>query len=343
MMIRVFLLVIDQLAGHWAENVKVMDDVPPVNIWDYAMLGYIPNFRRLIEEGIFCFAWNMGICDTTHAMKYLATGRYNADPYWTSRGGWSYYPRTEDNPGPIGLFEFAQHYDPDRIHPACFTTDHWIAPGYFYTAGYPIALSAYHPDDEVWHKFAKPYLNSHEKWNLIYVYFPVMDAVSHCPSYRRVNPHVRSSKHSYMLHLDSLLGDVIDFLKVKGFWNDTFLILASDHGYHAACTVAHNMGVKTANWCCDHPAPYDCEVWDFENDRSTGQYSGGPRRTLFMISGGALDEEFRGRILRRAEIIDVAATISDIIDIPYKCEGTSIFEKKNEMINITDLKSQEAT
>jgi len=48
-------------------------------------------------------------------------------------------------------------------------------------------------------------------------------------------------------------------------------------------------------------------------------------------------------ILRRAEIIDVAATISDIIDIPYKCEGTSIFEKKNEMINITDLKSQEAT
>ena len=50
-----------------------------------------------------------------------------------------------------------------------------------------------------------------------------------------------------------------------------------------------------------------------------------------MISGGALDEEFKGKILKHCEIIDVAATISDILDVPYKCEGTSIFKRKNEM------------
>jgi len=52
-----------------------------VNTWDYARLGLAPNFRRLVEEGLFCFAWNMGECDTPHGMKYLATGRYDAGPY----------------------------------------------------------------------------------------------------------------------------------------------------------------------------------------------------------------------------------------------------------------------
>jgi len=134
-----------------------------------------------------------------------------------------------------------------------------------------------------------------------------------------------------MLHLDSLLSDIVNFLKLKRFWDETFLIIASDHGYHAACTVAHKMNVKTPNWCCDHPAPYDCEVWDFNLNRSTKQYSGGPRRTLLMISGGALDEKFKCKVLKHCEIIDVAATISDILDIPYKCEGTSILKRKNEM------------
>jgi len=50
-----------------------------------------------------------------------------------------------------------------------------------------------------------------------------------------------------------------------------------------------------------------------------------------MISGGALDEEFKCKVLKHCEIIDVAATISDILDIPYKCEGTSILKRKNEM------------
>jgi len=334
---RVLLLVIDQLPGHWAEGVEVAKGVPPVNVWDYARLGFTPNFRRLIEEGVFCFCWNMGECDTPHGMKYLATGRYDAAPYWITVEGWPYYPRTPENPGPMGLFEYAQHYAPSRVRPACFTTDHWIAPGYFYTAGYPVALSAYFPDDLMWREFVRPYLSKRTDWNLVYVYFPVMDSVSFCPSYQRHTPHPRSSKHAYMLHLDALLGEIVEFLEARRLWEETFLILASDHGYHAACSTARKLGATSPNWCCDHPPPHDCEVWDFEGDRSTGRYSGCTRRTLFLVSGGALDSKLRGKALKRAEIIDVAPTIADIIDVPYECEGTSIFQRGGEAVSLNTL------
>ena len=329
---KVLLIVIDQLPGHWTPGVEVVPGFPPVNVWDYVRKGFVKNFRYLVENGLFAFAWNMGICDTAHGMKYLATGRYNAEPYWTSVNGWPYYPRKKGGEGPIGLFEFAQHYAPTRIKPACFTTDHWIAPGYFYTAGYPIALSAYHPDEKTWREYAKPYLEKKKDWNLVYIYFPVMDAISYCPSYAEKTANPKETKHSYMLYLDTLIDEVIEFLKSSNVWDETYLILASDHGYHAACTVAKKKGAETPNKCMDHPPPYDCNVWDFQNNRDTGQYSGGPRRTTFIVSGGALEEKFRGKIVEYAEIIDVAPTIAEILDIPYECEGTSLFKKK--MLNL---------
>ena len=332
---RVLLIVIDQLPGHWVNGVEVAEGIPPVNVWDYARLGFTPNFHRLIREGVFCFAWNKGECDTPHGMKYLATGRYDAAPYWTTANGWPYYPRTQDNPGPIGLFEFAQHYAPGRIRPACFTTDHWIAPGYFYTAGYSVALSAYYPDELVWREFARPYLRKRREWNLVYIYFPVMDSVSFCPSYQKHAPHPRSSKHAYMLFLDSLIGEVVEFLEYNKLWDETYLILASDHGYHAGCSTARKVGATSSNWCCDHPPPHDCEVWDFDEDKSTGRYSGCTRRVLFLVSGGALDPNLREKVLRDVEIIDVAPTIADILDIPYECEGKSILKRKSEMISVS--------
>lgn len=334
---RVLLLVIDQLPGHWVEGVEVAKGIPPVNVWDYARMGFTPNFRRLIENGLFCFTWNKGDCDTPHGMKYLATGRYNAAPFWTSVDKWPYYPRKEDNPGPIGLFEFAQHYAPSRIKPACFTTDHWIAPGYFYTAGYPIALSAYYPDEKVWRDFVAPYLMKRKEWNLVYVYFPVMDSVSYCPSYQEPFTDPKSSKHAYMLFLDSLIGEIVKFLKTNKLWDETYFILASDHGYHAGCSVARKAGATTPNRCCDHPPPWDCEVWDFEADKSTGKYSGCARRTLFLITGGALENSLRGKVLKYAEIIDVAPTIAEIIDVPYECEGTSVFERISEVVSLEEV------
>ncbi|RLF22849.1 MAG: hypothetical protein DRN15_07845 [Thermoprotei archaeon] len=117
------------------------------------------------------------------------------------------------------------------------------------------------------------------------MYFPVMDSVSFCPIYQEPMPHPRSSKHAYMLFLDSLLGEIIEYLVYNKLWEETYLILAPDHGYHAGCSTARKLCARSANWCCDHPPPHDCEVWDFEHNKSTGRYSGCTRRTLFLVSG----------------------------------------------------------
>jgi len=327
---RVLFIVIDQLPGHWAEGVTVEGDIPPVNVWGYHKLGLIPTFSHLIESGLFAFCWNRGVCDTAHGMKYLATGTYDCGPFWSPRGGQPYYPREGRDSGPMGLFEFAKHYDPDGICSACFTTDYWAAPGYFFTASDTYAFSAYFPDERMWREFALPYLRKRENWNLVHIYFPLMDSVSFCPSYQKPAPHPRSSKHAYMMFLDSLLSEVVEFLLSSGLWDETLLVLASDHGYHAACSVARKMGATTPNWCCDHPGPYDCEVWDFESDRPKGIYSGGPRRTLLLLSGGALPEGLRGKTVKEAEIIDVAPTIADFLGIPFECQGKSLFLRLRE-------------
>ena len=326
---RVLFIVIDQLPGHWAKGVNVAEGMPPVNVWGYHEKGLIPNFSYLIKNGIFSFAWNRKTCDTPHGMKYLATGSYDVEPFWKSLKNQSHYERK--NSDPVGLFEFAKHYNPEGITSACFTTDNWAAPGYFFTAADTHALTSYFPDETMWREFALPYLRRKKNWNLVHVYFPTNDIVSNCPSYAFWNPHVRSSKHSYMLFLDSLLGEVVEFLKSNELWDKTYLILASDHGYHAACSAAREVGkmigVNSPNWCCDHLPPYDCEVWDYENDRSKGEYSGCARRVLSIVSGGALDESLQGKVIEESEIIDVAPTITDILEIPYKCEGKSLLEK----------------
>ena len=42
---RVFYLIIDQLAGHWEESVKIEGtDLPPANVKGYHEKGLIPNF-----------------------------------------------------------------------------------------------------------------------------------------------------------------------------------------------------------------------------------------------------------------------------------------------------------
>jgi len=42
------------------------------------------------------------------------------------------------------------------------------------------------------------------------------------------------------------------------------------------------------------------------------------------LSGGALEEKYRGKTIEEAEIIDVIPTIVQLLDIPYECEGKSI-------------------
>ncbi|MCD6318882.1 hypothetical protein J7M02_07440, partial [Candidatus Aerophobetes bacterium] len=86
---RVFILIFDMLAGHWEEGIVVpTTKLPPPNVLGYVKAGKLPNFQECIEQGVFVYAWNKGICNTPHGQKYLASGIYKTksipgnDPYW---------------------------------------------------------------------------------------------------------------------------------------------------------------------------------------------------------------------------------------------------------------------
>ena len=326
---RLFYLIIDQLAGHWAENVRVKDDFPPANLAGYHRLGLIPNFSGLIKKGLWVKRpWNRGICTTPHGMKYLAGGFYNKGAYWGSfEDTGAFYPETPDEEG---FFEFCKKHYPGRFKASVFTTDYWVAKGYFYVPQDMHALPACYPDEQMWYNCALPYIRRNPDWNLLHLYFPLNDTISYCPSYQALPfyPTLKHiSKHAYLLFLDILLGEVIGFLKEKGYWKETYFVLASDHGYHLGCSVAHDLGVKEKNWCCDHPAPHDCQVWDFERNKATGFSSDCARRTAFILSGGALEDKYAGKTVEEAEIIDVIPTIAELLDVPYRCEGRSILSR----------------
>ena len=126
---------------------------------------------------------------------------------------------------------------------------------------------------------------------------------------------------SWMLSLEKYL----NIYSQINFGRRRIFFLVSDHGYHAGCSVARKIGAKGPNLCCDHPEPHDCKVWDFKKDTSTDINSDCTRRTLSIVSGGALDPKHKGKVIKKAEIIDVIPTIAEVINIPYECEGKSIF------------------
>ncbi|MCK5380373.1 MAG: hypothetical protein KAJ81_02815, partial [Candidatus Latescibacteria bacterium] len=78
---RVFYLIVDQLAGHWEESVKIEGtDLPPANVKGYHEQGLIPHFSDLIESGLWVKRpWNRERCRTVAALKYLATGSYSRE------------------------------------------------------------------------------------------------------------------------------------------------------------------------------------------------------------------------------------------------------------------------
>lgn len=314
---RLFYLIVDQLAGHWVDSVEVCGGIPPANVEGYHRLGFIPNFTRLIKDGIWVRrGWNSGGCDTKHGLKYLATGSYDGC-FWSASG-------CED----LGFFEWVCRRLGGEVKVAVFTTYPWASRGYFYIPQAMHSLPGYYPDDLMWHIMAKPWLEKNEDWKMVHVYFPTNDQVEACPSYMEAKPHPLSSKHAYMLHLDGILGDVIEFLKAKGYWGETVFVLASDHGYHLGCTTARQAGAKSLNWCCGHPPPHDCRIYDFREDKSLSEYSRCTRRITFIVSGGALESRYKGRIVEEAEIIDVIPTIAELIGVEgYPHKGASILSK----------------
>ncbi|MBM4044911.1 MAG: hypothetical protein FJ279_07345, partial [Planctomycetes bacterium] len=235
-----------------------------------------------------------------------------------------YYPRTPDNPGPIGVMEAAKRHHSKR-HMVTFTTAYWINPGYFYVPDMSMGFPGMFPDDRMWGEFGLPYLRKRRDWVLAHVYLTTMDGVSLCPSYTPEPPaDCRKTKDAYIRHLDEIVKEMIDYVREDNGWERTLIVIASDHGYHAGCTVAKAKGATSANFCADHPAPYDCRVWDFQADRETNIPSNCARRTTCIISGGALAPELRGTVVPEADIIDVAPSVAEALGVPFPCEGRSL-------------------
>ncbi len=289
---RLVYLIIDQLAGHWEESVRIEGtDLPPTNVKGYHERNLIPNFSHLIDSGLWVKRpWNRGECHAACAMKYLATGSYSKrESCYDYNFKKPWYIECEKE---MGFFEFAKRYLGDKITAGVFSCSPWLSRGYFYIPEFVHSLRPGYRDETMLRQFVFPWMETLSKqdillmWNLVYIYFPTMSGVAHCPSYKVGPSDSRSSTHKYLVFLDGLMGEMINLLKASGLWEEVYIVIASDHGYHLGCSVAAGMGVKTNNWSCGHSSPWDCELWDFQSSKSTGGYSGGPRRTTFILSGG---------------------------------------------------------
>jgi hypothetical protein len=329
---RIVYLIIDQLAGHWEESVKIEGtDLPPANIKGYHELGLISNFSYLIDNGLWVKRpWNREECQTPCGMRYLAAGSYfNKDACYDGSYQKQWYIECEKE---MGFLEFAKRHYGKKMTVGVFSCSPWLSRGYYYVPEFMHGLVSGYADEAMLRELVLPWMNRLDNpevpltWNLVQIYFPVMDGVGHSgvPSYCKPDSNPRSSKHSYLLFLDNLVGELTAYLKKENLWDETCFIIAADHGYHLGCSVAAEAGIGTNNRCHGHGKPYDCEVWDFENNRSTGIYSGGPRRITFILSGGGLNEQYRGKTIEEAEIIDVIPTIAELLDVPYRCRGKSI-------------------
>jgi predicted AlkP superfamily pyrophosphatase or phosphodiesterase len=336
---RIFFLIIDQLNGHWEESVKIEGtNYPPVNVAGYHKLGLIPNFSYLITNGLWVKKpWNKGDCNTIAGMKYISTGSYLEKKYLepkNRRPCYYYDKKGKYISFPVAAHQYYKKYGKKFVG-GIFGYIPWTD-DFFFDNCYAVCRSwDLNPRDDVTqNSYVFPWLKNNREWNLTTVYFQGLDEIGDqgCPSYTKSN-NFRSSKHSYIKFLDGLLGKAIVFLKVEDFWKETYLIIISDHGAHLGCSWLAQRGIKTNNWWQNHKEPWDCEVWDFDNNKSTGIYSGGPRRIAFIVSGGALEEEYRGKYIEEAQIIDVAPTIAHLLGVPFKCEGKNIFESyKNKTL-----------
>jgi hypothetical protein len=129
---RVVLLVIDQLAGHWAEGASLAAStgLPAPNVKDYHERHLIPNISACIENGYWTtHPMNQAKCMTPYGLRYLASGRYDSDQVMLERD-WFAIPYADGQYHTIT--EWIDLHRPD-LKVATFGSGNWVAPGYFYT------------------------------------------------------------------------------------------------------------------------------------------------------------------------------------------------------------------
>jgi len=322
---RVFILIFDMLAGHWEEGIIVpTTQLPPPNVLGYVKAGKLPNFQECIEQGVFVHAWNKGICDTSHGQKYLASGTYKTksmpgnDPYWKMKEGMD---------KETILYACKRKYPNGKV--ASFGSDAWMQTGWWKAPDATYGWGSYF-SDFLTMEYCFKWMLENPDWKMILLYLAQYDKTGNCPVFKE-NAAYTEDKHHSLLQLDKYLWMVKTFLKEKSMWEETYLFIGSDHGCHYGCNVAVEEGRKRGideeslpNYCSNHQEPHDCYVWDFEKKEVTNKRIDGCRRITFIVSGGALSNNLRGKVVKYGEIIDFAPTIAKLMEIDFLSDGKSV-------------------
>ena len=110
--------------------------------------------------------------------------------------------------------------------------------------------------------------------------------------------HIRNCYAGELLQLDSWLGEIFALLKENGLWEDSLIILTSDHGEDL---------YQHHNYFFHHPSPYQTSLHIPLLVKEPGQRK------------GAVSSRF-------SSIVDIAPTILDLLndDIPDRYEGLSL-------------------
>ncbi|MBU0715347.1 MAG: hypothetical protein KJ964_08330 [Verrucomicrobia bacterium] len=321
---RALLLIMDMVSGHAADR-----EVSPVtglcypNADGYMKAGLLPTFQQSRERGVFVRAWNRQTCNTPHGMRYLASGSYRAkasprldlDPYW----GFD-----EIAPIPTILSACKKACPEGKV--AAFGSDAWMQTGWWKARDCTMGWGSYYSDYlTMQHAFS--WMLANPDWKMLLLYLAQYDMTGNCPL-KKEGAAYTEDKHHSLLMLDRYLWCVCHFLQEKTWWDETFLMIGSDHGCHVGCDVAVKEGrtrgipePELKNYCSNHEPPYDCVAWDFQRNRPTDIRADDCRRTLFMIGGGALPKVRHGQEIPEAEIIDFAPTTASLLGIPMETDG----------------------
>ncbi|MGQ9629405.1 MAG: hypothetical protein ACUVXI_03695 [bacterium] len=312
---RVLLLIVDQLAGHWAEGVVVPSTgYPPPNVEGYYRAGLLPRIGEFLEQGIWVrHPYNMGKCETRGGLKYLMTGSYSEGDT---------------------LIRAVREHCGGGACTAAFATTPWVTE--YFHADYRCELPSYYPDEPTLFDYALPWLEANPDWRFVILYLPEHDLTATdggLPVYVDSPKNYLDDKHHHLVdRVDSFVGATVDFLKEKGWWDGTYLLLCSDHAYHLGCDAVSshfspNDGPRRSrDLCWNHVPPHDCLVWDFVGGKASSEASNCCRRVTFALGGGALPKRLRGVNLESAEIIDVPATIASLLGVSFSCDGRSILD-----------------
>ncbi len=335
---RVFAVMIDQLAGHWIDGVHIQaTGFPPPSVEAYHKLGLIPNISSCIRNGLWVrHPWNRGICSTIQVSRYIVYGVYShKGGEHIVRAVKSKFPTVKTAAFSNWAWDHAQYYAHPNYH---ISAEHFDSNFSKHTRIKEEKKTDPLSDRDLLHQHVIPWMRENRDWGMIYMHWVDHDNTT-APAFVE-NPASRfDDKHHHLTdYVDKNVGDLVQFLKAEDFWEETYLILFSDHGYHLNCTVpeAQEMG---RDFCANHLFPHDCFVWDYEAGKATKIYSGGCRRIFMTVSGGALPPALRGRQIEKgeiidhlsapveADIIDIPATIADIYGVPCAGEGTSVFSR----------------